>query len=623
MRCLLTMLMFFHIILTLALNKSRKKGSYMARKNGRARTQDRAAWWREARFGMFIHWGLYAVPAGVWKGKEIPSIGEWIMRNAKIPIQEYEGIAEKFNPVKFDADAWVKTAKAAGMKYIAITAKHHDGFAMFHSPSNPYNVKDATPWGRDPVMELSKACAKHGLKFCLYYSQSQDWHAPGGAGHWEEDGDKPWWTPSVAPEAFAKYLENVVKPQLRELLAQYGPIGVLWFDTPVVITEEQSRGLRNLVHELQPDCLVSGRVGNDAGDFGSLGDNEIPACPVKGDWETPATLNDTWGYKRNDHNWKSVRNLIFLLADLAGKGVNYLLNVGPDASGVIPKPCVSRLLKIGEWLKVNGDAVYGCSASPFPGEFEWGRVTAKGGKLYLLITKWGREIKINGLRNKIKSAKLPADPRRKIGVDRTHDSAADIHTLTLTLPGKSPDPYVSVLELELDGAPDVYTGPLQQPDGSMTLWPHMASLHPAADNPKFKLGDAGQISGWTETGSSLEWEFKLLSPGEFEALIVVKGPAYDSRGKAGKTGQKVVLDAGGMAVSGTLRDGGKMKGFRTEYHPEYGFKIGRLTLDKPGLVRAALRAEKIPAGSWGGLPLASVRLVPAAKKSVKKQNSRG
>ncbi|NCP34646.1 MAG: alpha-L-fucosidase, partial [Armatimonadetes bacterium] len=205
---------------------------------------DPLAWWREARFGMFIHWGVYAVPAGEWQGERIPSLGEWIMRNAKIPIAEYEKLAEQFAPVKFDAEEWVAIAKEAGMKYLVITSKHHDGFAMFKS-AHPYNIVDATPYRQDVMAALAAACAKAGIRLCFYYSQAQDWHAPGGAGHWEEDPGVGWWSQQVEPERFAQYLEEKAKPQVRELLTQYGPIGLIWFDTPVVITREQSTELRD------------------------------------------------------------------------------------------------------------------------------------------------------------------------------------------------------------------------------------------------------------------------------------------------------------------------------------------------------------------------------------------
>ncbi|OGV78143.1 MAG: hypothetical protein A3K19_15635 [Lentisphaerae bacterium RIFOXYB12_FULL_65_16] len=562
-------------------------------------------WWRDARFGMFIHWGIYSVPAGTWKGKRIPSIGEWIMYNAKMSIPEYAALAGVFNPVKFDADEWVSIAKRAGMKYLVITSKHHDGFAMFHSPSNPYNIVDATPYGKDLMKALAKACRKHGLKLCFYYSQAQDWHAPGGAGHWDEV-DGGWWKPLVKPEPFAKYLKDKVKPQVKELLTQYGPVGLIWFDTPVAITREQSLDLRRFVHKLQPNCLVSGRVGHDVGDYGSLGDNQIPSGPVKGDWETPATLNDTWGYKSYDHNWKSVQTLLDLLVDLASKGVNYLLNVGPTSAGIIPKPSVSRLLKIGEWMDINGEAIHGSSASPFPYEFDWGRMTAKGKRLYLLLPKWRSTLKINGLRNKVKKATLLADPRRRVKVCQTHDAATDFHTLTLNLGGKRAGKYISVVALDLDGPAKVETLPLQQPSGTVVLPVYMAGLHSAGGAPALAINRAGLLDNLKGPQSSVTWDFKLAQPGEYEAKVVIGCPHHG--GKAGD-GQRVVLTLGDHKLRGVLKADEKVEGARTQYFPEFAASLGRIRLDQSGTLHAELKAEEAP----NGLALASVHLAPAKR----------
>lgn len=355
-----------------------------------ARQDPRLDWWREAKFGMFIHWGLYAIPAGEWNGQKIPGIGEWIMYRARIPVSEYEPLAKQFNPVKFNAAEWVSLAKKAGQKYLVITSKHHDGFCMYKSDLTDYNIVDATPFGRDPLKELAVECQKQGLKLGFYYSQTQDWHHP--------DGDGNDWDYDEAQKDFAGYIDNYVKPQVRELLTNYGPIAIIWFDTPKGITVEQSQALLDLCRELQPDCLVCGRLGNTLGDYASAGDNKIPQMAVDADWETPATINDTWGFKTDDHNWKSPPELIHKLVDIVSKGGNYLLNVGPTAEGIIPQPSVERLLAIGDWLKVNGEAVYGTKPGPIQG-LDWCRSTARPGKVYLHIFDWpqGGEIKLSGL----------------------------------------------------------------------------------------------------------------------------------------------------------------------------------------------------------------------------------
>jgi len=571
------------------------------------RTSDpeRLNWWREARFGMFIHWGIYAIPAGEWKGQLIPSIGEWIMRNAKIPIEEYEQLAGQFNPVGFNAEQWVSLAKRAGMKYLVITAKHHDGFAMFHSPSNAYNIVDATPFGRDVMAELAEACQREGIRLCFYYSQAQDWHAPGGAGHWEYKEGGDWHGQSADPEEFARYLEEKAKPQVRELLTQYGPIGLIWFDTPVMMTPEQSEQCRELVHSLQPECLVSGRVGNALGDYGSLGDNQIPCGPAVGDWETPATLNDTWGYKSDDHNWKSVGDLLYLLVDLASKGVNYLLNVGPTAEGLIPQPSIERLEAIGRWMDVNSEAIYATSPSPFPYEMEWGRMTARGNMLYLLFFDWPEDFLLSGLRNDVRRVYLLADPGAEIPAEQSHDAQTDQHLLRLTLPDRAPDPHVSVVALELDGPADVDTIPQQQSSGRVILPAHLAELHRAAADSPMKIVHSGVVSDWRSEDDWLSWDFRVDRPGEFEARVTVSSPRHREPAEAR---HQVSLTIDGQTLSGPLTGELAVDSPRAQYYPEHATPLGVVSINEAGRHHLELRADEI-AGDSAGLTLAAAELV--------------
>ncbi len=385
-----------------------------------AQREGRMKWWREARFGMFIHWGVYSVPAGMWQGKQIPGIGEWIMLNGKIPVADYAGFAKQFNPVKFDANKWVEIAKDAGMKYMVITAKHHDGFAMFHTAVDSYNIVDATPFKRDPLKELSEAAAGEGMKLGFYYSQAQDWHHPGGGalkgGHWDkaQDGD------------FDAYLKNVAEPQVREILTHYGKVAELWFDTPVDMTAERAGPFLELL-KLQPEMVFNNRLttAHDLGDF-STPEQYVPATGIAGkDWETCMTMNDTWGYKSYDDHWKPAGELIHHLINAASKGGNYLLNVGPTSEGEIPPESVERLAAIGKWMKVNGEAIYGTTASPFRLQ-HWGRCTKKveGGKttLYLEVFEWPTDGMLDlPVKNKVTKAYLLADSSRTFSVKGDED----------------------------------------------------------------------------------------------------------------------------------------------------------------------------------------------------------
>ena len=354
----------------------------------------RLAWFRDAKYGLFIHWGLYAIPAGEWNGRTVPGLGEWIMNRGRIPVGQYERLATQFDPTAFDADAWVTLAKDAGMRYIVITAKHHDGFALFKSEVSRYNVVDATPFRRDVLAELAAACAKQGMRLGVYYSQAQDWHEPNGAGNdWDFGPD--------SAKSYDAYLREKAEPQVRELLTRYGPIALIWFDTPRMMTGERASRFTRLVRSLQPNTLIDGRLG-EAGDYASTSDNVIPGEVRKEAWETPATLNHTWGFRADDHDWKSPGDVIFKLTDIVSKGGNYLLNVGPTATGEFPAPARDALLAAGRWLARNGEAVYGASATPFGDELgepsvrgatdlrgrplflshDEYRVTAKPGKLF-------------------------------------------------------------------------------------------------------------------------------------------------------------------------------------------------------------------------------------------------
>jgi len=428
-----------------------------------ASQDEKMAWFRDAKFGLFIHWGLYCIPAGEWQGKRVPGIGEWIMHNAPIPVTDYEQLAKQFDPVKFNAEEWVQMAQDAGMKYIVITSKHHDGFAMYHSQVSPYNIYDATPFHRDPIRELAEACARHNMKFGFYYSQAQDWHEPGGAGNTNDFGADELKDTSGA---YDKYLQSKAEPQVAELLQNYGPVCLIWFDTPRMMTKERGQHFVDIVHKYQPATLIDGRLGT-AGDYTSTGDNAIPSQSLTNDWEVPATINHTWGFRKDDQDWKSPGEIIFKLVDITSKGGNYLLNVGPTSEGVIPQGSQDNLRAVGKWLKVYGEAVYGAGRSPFGEEFgefaktkdhtgkevflarnDW-RCTTKPGKLYFTLFNIPRDgmIDLPNFKNQITKAYIVGDSTQTpITIDETNG----VRVAHVTRNGPNAIAYTICLEISGD-----------------------------------------------------------------------------------------------------------------------------------------------------------------------------
>ncbi|MEI8042939.1 MAG: alpha-L-fucosidase, partial [Verrucomicrobiota bacterium] len=425
------------------------------------RTQ-RMTWFNEARFGMFIHWGLYAVPAGEWQGKPVNGIGEWIMEKGKIPTSEYEKFAQQFNPVKFDAKEWVRIAKDAGMKYIVITTKHHDGFGMFRSDLTDWCIK-STPFQRDPLKELSDACKDAGVKLCFYHS-IMDWHHP------DYPQRRAWNDTATGEPNMDRYVE-FLKGQLKELLTRYGPIGILWFDGEWEDAWTEARGadLYNYVRSLQPNIIVNNRVGKGRqgmsgmnknvgeglGDYGTP-EQEIPATGFGPGvvWESCMTMNGTWGYKKKDQNWKPAEMLVRNLIDCASKGGNYLLNVGPTAEGLFPGPSVERLAEVGRWMKANHESIYGTKASPFA-KLDWGRCTQRPGgigetRLYLHVFDWPRDGKLvlPPLANKPARACL-LDGGKKLKVKSEKDQ------IVIMLPAEAPDKLATVVALDIQGEPQV------------------------------------------------------------------------------------------------------------------------------------------------------------------------
>ena len=322
-------------------------------------SQDKMDWWKDAKFGMFLHWGLYSKAAGYWNGQKAKGF-EFLMIYEKLSLKEYAKIADDFNPVNFDAEKWVLTAKEAGMKYLIITAKHHEGFAMYDSPSSDYNIKKRTPFGKDPMKELVAACRKHNLKFGFYYSLGRDWEDPDTPTNWPTKGGRSNLVdyPNEDAKVFHNYFERKVKPQIKELLTQYGQIDVIWFDTPEGISREESKELRSLVNSIQPNCIINSRIGNGLGDY-KVTEQQIVQGIENKPWEACITMSEHWGYTKDDTLYKSPELMVRQLLDIVSKGGNLLLNNGPTPEGEITIQARERLAKIGEWMHQNSEGIYG------------------------------------------------------------------------------------------------------------------------------------------------------------------------------------------------------------------------------------------------------------------------
>jgi alpha-L-fucosidase len=545
----------------------------------------RMKWWREARFGMFIHWGLYAVPGGEWKGKQIGSIGEWIMNNAQIPVAEYEQLRDQFNPVKFDAKEFVRIAKGAGMKYIVITSKHHDGFCLWDSKVSNYTIM-STPFKRDILKELSQACEAQGITLCFYHS-IMDWHHPDAqAPHFPKYNGSGQKNPN-----FSRYVETYLKPQIRELLTNYGKIGVMWFDGEWIPewSEEQAKDLYIFIKKIRPDIIINNRIGTGrkgmqgmtkegafAGDFGTP-EQEIPATGFPGtDWESCMTMNDTWGFKKSDHNWKSGPGMIRMLIDTSSKGGNLLMNVGPTPEGEIPQPSQERLAEVGKWMKANSEAIYGSSASPFK-KLAWGKCTQKPGKLYLEVFNWPADgTLLVPIRNKVSKAYLLTDPAKALATASADDG------VKVTLPATAPDPVASVVVLEIDGPADAIASNIRPAaDGSITLLASTADVIGTRAKLEKKGANPENIGYWTSEKDYVQWQALVTKPGEYEVVLTFSCAESSA-------GSEYSFEAGDAKIDAKVEGTGKQfMDFKT-------ITLGKVTIDKAGETTFAVKPHKKP-----------------------------
>lgn len=571
-------------------------------------------WFKKARFGLFIHWGLYAATEGYWNGKETPGIGEWIAAKEKIALDDYEKLAEKMTCEKFDAKYIATLAKNAGMKYCVFTSKHHEGFAMYDTSYDDYSIVKRSPCGRDIVKEVTEAMRAEGIVPCLYYSQALDFHEKDAMGNtWDFD------TPEEERDIDA-YLNGKCKYQLKELLTKYGDIGLVWMDVPNRMTDERTNDLKAYVKSLQPDCLISGRIGctPNMGDFGCLGDNQIPSGKLEGCWETASTMNDTWGYKRDDKNFKSPKEIIELLCALMSKGTNLLLNIGPKANGEIPSESVHILKELAQWYAVNKEAVDGTDASPFECDFTFGGASRKNNAIYLYIYDPTEKIDICGIKNKIKNVQI-------LGGRNLDFQSGKI--LSFEMNKSDFGKYVTVVKIETDGEPEVKKGVYSQENRVVVLPASVCRIvnsdftenvktcetDVAADAEKYNLAAndgmsvsvAGVVEKWFSNRNYIEWTFETDESGEYEAVLYTMTQKY----KPWMGGHTVsVVCEGEEYPTVVLKPDVHSKGANKKYFSETGSVVGKIKLQK-GINNIKLLAKNINPEDAAGLSVSKLVLI--------------
>ena len=577
---------------------------------------ERGAWFSEDKYSMFIHWGLFSIPAGEWEGKTYYGISEWLMSNrvADISVEDYKQLAKQFNPTAFDAKAWVQLAVDAGMKNIVITAKHHEGFAMYHSKSSDYDIEDAAPYMGDPLKELAKACAEAGIGLGFYYSQMQDWYEQGGAGiRWEDENQEG---------DFTTYFNQKVVPQVTELLTEYGPIKTVWFDTPGGMTKEQSLQLVNLVRDLQPKAMINSRIGNGVGDFSTHGDHKLLEKNLPGLWETIDTTNNSWGSAWYDKNWKSGTEIIRRLTSTVARGGNYMLNVGPTGAGVIPDMAASGLRSAGEWLKTYGETIYGAQGSPWNRAQAWGDITVKGNKLYLHVFDWPEndQLQLSGLSNQIVSARIfnseePSFMDSLFGDDQglvTFEKQSNGWT-RFELPADKPDTLVPVIVVELSGTPEVDDTPGIDPNIETSLNAAFATCNGCEYSEirwMQKFGDwnyANNLMKWKDGGVGT-WNIEVAEAGQY--FLEVEYSADDVVDFS-----EWIFTFGGEEIMVQVLDTGERKNSKRQ---PPGRTLYRYRTNEIGIVNLKAGKQTItvtPKGKvvGGGLNLRAVHLTPFEK----------
>ncbi|MCE5185926.1 MAG: alpha-L-fucosidase [Planctomycetaceae bacterium] len=491
----------------------------------------RLQWWRDARFGMFIHWGVYSGPGGEWKGEKVNGYAEHLMRKCKIPRQEYlEEVVHTFNPTEYDPVEWVSMAKAAGMGYIVITSKHHDGFAMYDSKVSDYDIVDATPYGKDILMRLRDECVRQGIKFGVYYSHAFDWEHPNAPGNdWQYQnpggdlglfGGVKWYEqhPEMVPR-IRTYVDEKSIPQIRELIGNYQP-SLIWFDTSSKLPGSELMRILKAVREESTDVVVNSRVGGDGGNYGdyrSTADRPAEFVPVSDpDWEGIPTTNESYGYSRHDRSHKPPAHFVQLLAKAVNRGGNLMMNIGPMGNGQFAPEDIAILSAIADWMKYYKHTVISAVRSPLPLQ-NWGAVTRKENTLYLHVFEWPADQKLvlAGLKNKLVSVEmLNKDKKEPLAFSRVNPMDTRI-----ALPKNAPDSMDSVIEVVFEGGPDVVKSRLLDAGRANRLHVFDSDVH---DRVRFLDGKTNRdcTTEWDDPKAILTWNVRNDAPADFNIQLI-------------------------------------------------------------------------------------------------------
>ena len=563
-------------------------------RDAKATRDQRLGWWREAKFGCFIHWNDASLLGSEWKGKHYGGYAEHIQRMAKIPCEEYRReVAGKFNPTKFDADQWVQLIKKAGMRYVIITAKHHDGFAVYDSDVSDFSIVKMSPYGRDPMADLKSACDKHGLKFGFYYSHAFDWGEPNGPGNdWDYQnpggdrhlhGGRNWYDahPEMVPR-IRKYVDGKSLPQVLELIKKFDP-DIFWFDTPHKLPPEENLRILKAVRTAKPSLVVNSRIvqGYDGwpghfGDYASTGDRAVDFRSRDGDWETIPTTNESYGYSKSDHSHKTPEFLVRVMAKAAARGGNMLLNIGPKGDGEIDAPDVEILTGIGKWMDVNEVSIRGTDRTTLPVQ-AWGESTRKKNTFYLHVFNWPSDgtLELGGFLGTINKAWLLSDKNQTpLSHERT-----DEMTVQFRVSNDAPDLASSVIVVEVDDAENVDSNrPI-----SITTDNMLRAFDGIAVGGRFRYGDGkasrNGASAWTRDGQAMTWPVYLSEPGKFKVIAEYK---------PSKQSNKFIVEAGKEKISATAKSVGKRSRYITH-------DLGTISLSAgPQVIK--IQADGVPEG---------------------------